>query len=156
MILSKLPTEVVSMSLGTPTVFVVDDDISVRDSLRLLLESAGWQSQTFSSAREFLDRPRIHAGPCCLVLDAGLPDFSRLEFTDSPSADRYRMPTILISGSDARAVAARGMEIGAVAAFPKPLEADALLRAIEEAVKVETQRGGSHSVAQRDRAVEGT
>ena len=122
------------MSLGTPTVFVVDDDVSVRESLQLLIESAGWQSQTFASAREFLGRSPIQASPSCLVVDAGLPDFRHLELKDSPELDPNKMPIILISGSDAREVTVRAMEIGAVAVFAKPLEADALLRAIEVAV----------------------
>jgi len=61
----------------TPIVFIVDDDVSVRESLELLIDSAGWQPQTFPSAQEFLDRPRVLA-PSCLVLDVGLPDLNGL------------------------------------------------------------------------------
>jgi FixJ family two-component response regulator len=121
------------MPFGTPTVFVVDDDVSVRESLQLLFESAGWQSQTFSSAREFLGRSSIHAGPSCLVLDASLLDPSRLELTTPLDLDSVNMPTILISGYDAREVNVRATEFGAVAVLTKPLEADALLRAVEQA-----------------------
>ena len=116
------------MSLAASTVFVVDDDVSVRDSLELLIESVGWHSQTFASAREFLGRLPFQAGPSCLVVDAGLPDFSSLE------RDSIGMPVILISGYDSNEVTVRAMQMGAVAVFTKPLEADALLRAVEDAV----------------------
>ena len=66
------------MSDFKPKVLVLDDDISVRESLRLLIESAGWQAETFGSGEEFLARPRVLA-PSCLVLDAGLPDISGFE-----------------------------------------------------------------------------
>ena len=67
------------MSNATPIVFVVDDDVSVRESLELLIESVGWQSQTFASAQEFLAHPPVQTGPSCLVLDANLPNFNGLE-----------------------------------------------------------------------------
>ena len=121
------------MPFGTPTVFVVDDDVSVRESLQMLFESAGWQSLTFASAREFLGRSSIHAGPSCLVLDASLLDPSRLELKSPLDLDSVNMPTILISGYDAREVNVRATEFGAVAVLTKPLEADALLSAIDRA-----------------------
>jgi FixJ family two-component response regulator len=121
------------MPLSTPTVFVVDDDVSVRESLQLLIESAGWQSQTFASAREFMCRSPIQAGPSCLLLDASLLDFSRVELKGSLALDSVEMPMILISGYDAREVNVRATEFGAVAVLTKPLEADGLLRAIEQA-----------------------
>ena len=64
------------MSPGTPIVFVVDDDVSVRESLELLIHSAGWQPETFASAQEFLARPRVPV-PSCLVLDVSLPGLDR-------------------------------------------------------------------------------
>ena len=75
--------EVVTMSYATPIIFVVDDDVSVRESLELLIESAGWQAQTFASAQEFLARPPDQAGPSCLVLDVNLPDFTGPELHQS-------------------------------------------------------------------------
>src|SRR5262249_30309866 len=71
-------TEVLTMPDVTSIVFVVDDDISVRDSLELLIKSAGWRPETFASAQEFLSRPRATA-PCCLVLDVTLPGLNGLE-----------------------------------------------------------------------------
>ena len=103
------------MSYATPIVFVVDDDVSVRESLELLIESAGWQAQTFASAQEFLAHPPVQAGPRCLVLDVNLPDFTGLELQQSLALDRNDMPVILISGYDSGEVTARAMKAGAVA-----------------------------------------
>ena len=122
------------MSNPTPIVFVVDDDVSVRESLELLIESVGWQAQTFASAQEFLAHPPVQAGPRCLVLDLNLPDFTGLELQQSLALGRNDMPVILISGYDSGNVTARAMKAGAVAFLTKPLDADALLRAIERAI----------------------
>lgn len=84
------------MSDARPTVFVVDDDVSVRESLKLLIESAGWQPETFASGQEFLSRPRLR-GPGCLVLDVVLPDLSGCEL-QKLLADRADMPIIFVSG----------------------------------------------------------
>ena len=81
----------------TPIVFVVDDDVSVRKSLELLIDSAGWQPETFASAQEFLHRPRVVA-PSCLVLDLSLPDLDGLELQKRVAPDRTNMPIIFISG----------------------------------------------------------
>ena len=121
------------MSHATPIVFVVDDDVSVRESLELLIESAGWQAQIFASAQEFLAHPPVQAGPRCLVLDVNLPDFTGLELQQSLALDRNDMPVILISGYDFGDVTALA-KAGAVAFLTKPLDADALLRAIEHAI----------------------
>ena len=121
------------MSYATPIVFLVDDDVSVRESLELLIESAGWQAQTFASAQEFLAHPPVQAGPRCLVLDVNLPDSTGLELQQSLALDRNDMPVILISGYDSGEVTARA-KAGAVAFLTKPLDANALLRAIEHAM----------------------
>src|SRR5262245_66051940 len=84
------------MSDAKPVVFVVDDDVSVRGSLKLLIESAGWQPETFESGREFLSRPRVPA-PSCLVLDVFLPDLNGLDLQNLV-ADRTDMPVIFITG----------------------------------------------------------
>src|SRR6266853_4599099 len=84
-------------SRATPVVFVVDDDISVRESLELLIRCAGWQAETFASAQEFLSRPRALA-PSCLVLDVGLPDLNGLELQKLIAADRIDIPIIFITG----------------------------------------------------------
>ena len=121
------------MSYATPIVFVVDDDVSVRESLELLIESAGWRSQTFASAQEFLAHPPVQAGPSCVVLDVN-PDFTGLELQQSLALDRRDIPVILISGNDVGEATVRAMKAGVVAFLMKPLDADALLRAIEHAI----------------------
>src|SRR5215216_1203194 len=82
------------MSDGKPIVFVVDDDIAVRESLRLLIESAGWLPETFASGPEFLARPRVLA-PSCLVLDVVLPNLNGCDL-QKLVADRTDMPVIFI------------------------------------------------------------
>jgi FixJ family two-component response regulator len=120
------------MSHATPIVFVVDDDVSVRESLELLIDSAGWQSKIFASAQEFLAYPRVPRAPSCLVLDVSLPDLNGLELQARVALDRIDMPIILISGYD-DVPTVRAMKAGAF--FTKPLDADALLSAIQHAIE---------------------
>ena len=115
-----------------PIVFVVDDDPSVRESLGLLVESAGWQPETFGSGREFLSRPRVVA-PSCLVLDMVLPDFNGCDL-QALLADRADMPIIFVSGQGDVATAVRAMKAGAVEFFTKPFADDAILGAIRNAI----------------------
>ena len=115
-----------------PIVFVVDDDISVRESLKLFIESAGWQPETFASGRDFLAH-RQAAAPSCLVLDVNLPDFSGLDL-QTLVADRVDMPIIFISGYGDVPMTVRAMRAGAVEFLTKPLHADALMRAMQHAI----------------------
>src|SRR5258706_3242722 len=84
-------------SHASPIVFVVDDDLSTRDSLELLIRSQGWQAQTFTCAQEFLACPRV-LGPSCLILDVYLPDLNGLDLQTRLAADRRDMPIIFITG----------------------------------------------------------
>lgn len=120
------------MSDGRPTVFVVDDDVSVRESLALLIESAGWQPETFASGPEFLARAPALT-PSCLVLDVVLPDLDgcALQYL---VAGRAEMPIIFISGHGDVPVAVRAMKAGAVDFFTKPVAADVLLGTISRAI----------------------
>src|SRR5678816_1228965 len=102
-----------------PIVFVVDDDISVRESLELLIEFAGWQPETFASAEEFLARPRTTT-PNCLVLDVSLPDLNGLELQKLIAADRIEMPIIFIPGHGVVLMTVRAMKAGAVEFLTKP------------------------------------
>src|SRR5262245_17139832 len=111
-----------------PIVFVVDDDVSVRRSLSLLVESAGWQPETFASAQEFLSRPPVPA-PSCLVLDVFLPDLNGLELQNLV-ADRTRMPVIFITGYGDVSTTVRAMKAGAVEFLTKPFLGDVLVTAI--------------------------
>jgi FixJ family two-component response regulator len=117
----------------TPIVFVVDDDVSVRESLELLLQSAGWQGETFASAQEFLSRPRP-AAPSCLVLDVTLPGLNGLELQQQ-LATRTDMPIIFISGHGDVPMTVQAMKAGASEFLTKPIDDDLLLNAIRVAVE---------------------
>jgi len=122
------------MSHATPVVFVVDDDTSVRESLGGLIDSAGWRSETFPSAQEFLHRPRV-VGPSCLVLDVSLPDLDGLELQKRMASDRTDMPIIFISGYGDVPMTVRAMKAGAVEFLTKPLVGDVLVGAIQQAIE---------------------
>jgi len=117
-----------------PTVFVVDDDISVRESLELLITFAGWQPETFASAEEFLVRPRT-ATPNCLVLDVSLPDLDGLELQKLIAVDRMDMPIIFITGHGDVPMTVQAMKAGAVEFLTKPFDDEVLLSAIRHAIK---------------------
>lgn len=117
----------------TPTVFVVDDDVSVRESLELLISFEGWRPETFASAQEFLARPRALA-PSCLVLDVSLPDVNGLELQERVAADRY-MPIIFVTGYGDIPMTVRAMKAGALEFMTKPFDDEALLVAIRNAIE---------------------
>ena len=114
-------------------VFVVDDDISVRESLELLIKSAGWQPETFASPQEFLSRPRATV-PCCLVLDVSLPGLNGLELQQQ-LAERTDMPIIFITGYGDVPMSVRAMKAGAVEFLTKPFKDDVLIGAISGAIE---------------------
>jgi FixJ family two-component response regulator len=116
-----------------PIVFVVDDDLSVRKSLGLLIESAGWRAETFASAQEFLHRPRVVA-PSCLVLDVSLPDLNGLELQKRLAPDRIDMPIIFISGYGDIPMTVRAMKAGAIEFLTKPVKSNLLVDAIGQAI----------------------
>ena len=116
-----------------PIVFVVDDDISVRESLEMLIQFAGWQPETFASAEEFLAHPRVLT-PNCLVLDVSLPDLNGLDL-QKLFADRIEMPIIFITGYGDVPMTVRAMKAGAVEFLTKPLAEEALLGAIRHAIE---------------------
>jgi FixJ family two-component response regulator len=115
-------------------VFVVDDDISVRESLELLIEFAGWQPETFASAGEFLARPRTTV-PNCLVLDISLPDLNGLELQKFIASERTDMPIIFITGHGDVPMTVQAMKGGAVEFLTKPFDDEVLLSAIRNAIK---------------------
>ena len=120
------------MLQDNPVVFIVDDDASVQASLKLLIESAGWQPRIFSGGHEFLSQSRLQA-PSCLVLDINLPDLNGLDLQALVS-DRKDMPIIFISGYGDVPMTSRAMRAGAVEFLTKPLDSDLLLYAIQEAI----------------------
>ena len=114
-------------------VFVVDDDISVRESLELLIKNAGWQHETFASAQEFLARPRA-AVPCCLVLDVTLPGLNGLELQQQ-LVERTDMPIIFITGYGDVPMTVRAMKAGAIEFLTKPFKDSVLLDGIRHALE---------------------
>ena len=118
----------------TPIVFVVDDDISVRESLELLIQVSGWRAETFASAREFLARPRASV-PSCVILDLALPDGSGLDLQQRVAADRPDMPIIFITGYGDVSQSVRAMKAGALEFLTKPFREDVLVSAIRQALE---------------------
>src|SRR5882672_463533 len=116
--------EVPAMPDTRPIVFVIDDDVSVRESLELLITSAGWQPETFASAQEFLSRPRAN-GPCCLVLDVTLPGLNGLELQQQLT-ERTDMPIIFITGHGDVPMTVQAMKAGAVEFLTKPFTNEVL------------------------------
>ena len=133
-LIGALTTGSSAMPHATPVVLVVDDDVSVRESLELLIGSAGWQPETFASAREFLARPRVLA-PSCLVLDVTLPDLNGLDLQQRVAADRLDMPIIFITGYGDVPMTVRAMKAGAVEFLTKPFSDEVLLAAIRSAIE---------------------
>jgi FixJ family two-component response regulator len=117
-----------------PIVFVVDDDISVRESLEALIRFVGWQPETFASAEEFLGRSRPLA-PSCLVLDVSLPELNGLELQKLIAPDRIDMPIIFITGHRDIPMTVQAMKAGAVEFLTKPINDEALLSAIRHAIE---------------------
>jgi FixJ family two-component response regulator len=118
----------------TPIVFVVDDDVSVRESLELLIRCAGWQPKIFASAQEFLDYPRVLI-PNCLVLDVSLPGLNGLDLQRLVAGDRTDMPIIFITGHGDVPMTVQAMKAGAVEFLTKPFNDDVLLTAIRAALE---------------------
>ncbi len=123
-----------SHATSLPIVFVVDDDISVRESLELLIRSEGWQVETFGSAREFLERPRAVV-PSCLVLDVSLPGLNGLELQKQVVVERSEMPIIFITGHGDVPMTVQAMKAGAVEFLTKPFRDEALLSAIRQSLE---------------------
>src|SRR4051812_25433334 len=151
-----------TMSESAPLVFVVDDDISVRESLELLITSAGWQPETFASAQEFLSRPQP-ATPCCLVLDVTLPGLSGLDLQQQ-LGERTDMPIIFISGHGDVPMTVQAMKAGAIEFLTKPLRHEVVLKAIGAAIEqsrealrlnfdMQRLRTCHHSLTPRERQV---
>jgi FixJ family two-component response regulator len=150
------------MSHNTPIVFVVDDDVSVREALEGLIRCAGWQVETFASAQAFLARPRVRA-PSCLILDVSLPDLSGLD-VQQRVVDRMDMPIIFITGYGDVPMTVQAMKAGAVEFLTKPFSDEVLLSAIGHALErsqtalgheaeLRALRDGYASLSRREREV---
>ena len=118
----------------TPIVFVVDDDVSVRESLEVLIRNEGWRPQTFASAQAFLDCPRALV-PSCLVLDVSLPGLDGLELQKRVAIERAEMPIIFSTGYGDIKKIVQAMKRGAVEFLNKPFNNEILLTAIRQALE---------------------
>lgn len=117
-----------------PIVYVVDDDISVREALEALIEQAGWRPLVFASAQAFLSHARAKT-PSCLVLDVSLPDLHGLDLQQRLVAERSDMPIIFITGYGDVPMSVRAMKAGAIEFLIKPFGDDALLDTIQGAIE---------------------
>ncbi len=140
------------MSHQTPIVFVVDDDVSVRESLEALISLEGWRPESFPSARDFLAHPRVRT-PSCLILDISLPDLNGLDLQSQIAGERVDMPIIFITGYGDIPMTVKAMKAGAVEFLTKPFEEEALLGAIRSAIdrSEAALRGEAELQALRDR-----
>jgi FixJ family two-component response regulator len=150
---------------ATPVVFVVDDDVSVRESLELLIGCEGWRPELFASASEFLASPRPSPSvPNCLVLDVSMPGLSGLELQKRIAVDRPEMPIIFVTGHGDIPMTVEAMKAGAVEFLTKPFSDEALLDAIRNALdrsreilcreeEAQTLRDNFASLSQRERQV---
>ena len=128
-----------TLSDTTPIVFVVDDDVSVRESLEALIGTEGWRAECFSSAGDFLARPRVET-PSCLILDVNLPDLNGLDLQKQIAGERLDMPIIVITGYGDIPMAVRAMKAGAAEFLTKPFAQEALLSAIRHAIDHSTAK----------------
>jgi len=154
--------DIVAAPNAAATVFVVDDDVSVRDSLELLIRAAGWQALTFESAKDFLAHPR-HCGVCCLILDVSLPGLNGLDLQEQ-IRERIGMPIIFITGHGDIPMSVRAMKAGAVEFLTKPFDDDVLLTTIQQCIEhsravlreqaeIRVLRGRYESLTPREREV---
>jgi FixJ family two-component response regulator len=152
------------MPAAKPLVFVVDDDIALRDSLETLIMNSGWRVALFSCAAEFLASVRPPPSPSCLVLDVGLPDLNGLELQQRIASDRPDMPIIFITGRGDIPMTVQAMKAGAVEFLTKPFTPAVLLCAIqsalersraclEEAANLQALRARYQALSRREREV---
>lgn len=127
-------SETSPISLATAIIFIVDDDISVRESLEALIRCEGWQSETFASALEFLDRPRAPV-PSCLILDVSLPGLTGIDLQHRIAVERTDMPIIFITGYGDVPMTVRAMKAGAIEFLTKPIRSAVLLNAVRHALE---------------------
>jgi len=153
----------VSSAPTNSVVFVVDDDVSVRESLELLVRAGGWEPETFDSALGFLERPR-HPGPSCLILDIAMPGLNGLDLQKRIATERPEMPIIFLTGYGDVPMTVQAMKAGAVEFLTKPFGDDVLLGAIaaaldrsgatlQEQVQLDALRQRYESLSRREREV---
>lgn len=122
------------MSIAMPIVFIVDDDVSVRESLELMVRHENWEPETFATAKDFLKHPRTLV-PSCLVLDLSLPDLNGLELQKQLAVEDVDVPIIFITGHGDIPKSVQAMKAGALEFLTKPLDNDTLVGAIRKALE---------------------
>jgi FixJ family two-component response regulator len=122
------------MSAAMPVVFIVDDDVSVRESLELLVRNENWMPKTFASAQEFLTHPRKPV-PSCLILDLSLPDLNGLDLQKQLAVEHIDMPIIFITGYGDVPKSVQAMKAGALEFLTKPFDNEALISAVRNALR---------------------
>jgi FixJ family two-component response regulator len=127
------------MAESIPTVFIVDDDPSIRKSLSLLLVSAGYSVNAFASAKEFLASEHSTSGSACLVLDVKMPGISGLDLQKELTSRNYAIPVIFITGHGDIPMSVQAMKKGAVDFLSKPFDDDELLDAVQVALLKDSQ-----------------
>jgi FixJ family two-component response regulator len=131
----ELPAHRASLpSDSRPIVFVVEDDVSMRESLEVLIEYAGWQPETFGSGVDFLRHTRVRR-PSCVLLDYTLPDLNGLQIQQRIAAERPDMSIIFITGHGDVPITVKAMKAGAVEFLTKPFQSEVLLHAIRDALR---------------------
>lgn len=136
------------MTPHPPTVFLVDDDPSVRRALTRLIKSAGYDVQSFASARDFLDASPAPAGAACLVLDVRMPGLSGIDLQRELGLTNRILPTIFITGYGDVPTTVKAMKAGAVDFLPKPVGDTDLLRAIDQALSRARREGAERKELQ--------
>lgn len=136
------------MTSAMPVVFIVDDDVSVRESLELLIRNENWKPETFASAQEFLNHPRTQV-PSCLVLDLSLPGLNGLELQKKMAAEHVDMPIIFITGYGDVPKSVQAMKAGALEFLTKPLNSDDLVSAVRSALE-RSRLALAHSAEMRE------
>jgi FixJ family two-component response regulator len=117
-----------------PTVFVIDDDVSVREAIKGTLKSVGLRAETFESPQDFL-RHTLPPGPSCLVLDVRLPGLSGLDFQQELTRTNIEIPIVFITGYGDIPMTVRAMKAGAVEFLTKPFRDQDLLDAVQQAIE---------------------
>ena len=123
------------MNNPEPTIFIVDDDPSVRKGLGRLLRSTGYHVETFGSALEFLQTASDCPGPACLVLDVKMPGLNGLDLQDQLQQMEYALPIVFITGHGDIPMSVKAMKTGAIDFLTKPFDEEDLLKAVQEALK---------------------
>jgi FixJ family two-component response regulator len=134
---------------GNSLVFAIDDDASVRKGVARLLRSAGYKSEVFSSAADFLARS-AHSGPSCVIVDVRMPGLNGIDLQDTLIQRRRAEQLVFITGYGNIPMCARAMKAGAVDFLPKPFRADQLLQCVERALARSAEE--RHRTAEKNKA----